>query len=99
MIYILFQSKIEDTASHEEDLVNTNENGGVVFSFSYAWWSLSASFIARVTLSGVSLPADTGALQKFKEKAPFFRAGMNPTDLYTDHLSTLWTDVLSGSIL
>jgi hypothetical protein len=28
-------------------------------------------------------------LQKFKEKAPFFRAGMNPTDLYTDHLSTL----------
>jgi hypothetical protein len=36
MIYILFQSKIEDTASHEEDLVNTNENGGVVFSFSYA---------------------------------------------------------------
>ena len=28
-------------------------------------------------------------LQKFKEKAPFFRVGMNPTDLYTDHLSTL----------
>jgi len=28
-------------------------------------------------------------LRKFEEKASRFSAGMNPTDLYTDHLSTL----------
>jgi len=68
---------------------SVNETANIIADAQNNSWHIETTEDAARYVGAGVVTDDWSRLQKFKEKAPFFRAGMNPTDLYTDHLSTL----------